>query len=429
MTLPADLAGWLAHVERLHPKTIELGLDRVRRVLDRLAIPKFCPIVTVGGTNGKGSTCAMLEACFLAGGYRVGCYTSPHLLRYNERVRVDGRALDDAPLASAFAAVEAVRGETTLTYFEFGTLAAWVAFARARADVLVLEIGLGGRLDAVNAFDPDCAILTSVDLDHMEYLGATREQIGWEKAHILRPGRPAIVGDPAPPDTVVDHARAIGASMVRIGRDFGYDADRQQWRYWGPGGTRAGLAHPALRGANQLANAAVCIAALDSLHGALPVSAQAIREGLAHVELPGRFQVLPGRPTVILDVAHNPQAAAVLSANLAGMGPFRRTLAVVGMLRDKDLAGVVSKLAGRIDRWFAATLDNPRGATADEVARAIAAVRPDADVQRFEYPRAALAAAREAAEHGDRIVVFGSFFTVADVMTARAAPSRLPDGR
>jgi dihydrofolate synthase/folylpolyglutamate synthase len=429
MTPPADLAGWLAHVERLHPKTIELGLERVRAVLERLAIPKFCPIVTVGGTNGKGSTCAMLEACLLAAGYRVGCYTSPHLLRYNERVRVDGRALDDAPLAAAFALVEAARGDTTLTYFEFGTLAAWAAFARARLEVLVLEIGLGGRLDAVNAFDPDCAILTSVDLDHVEYLGDTRARIGWEKAHIFRPGRPAIVGDPAPPRTVIDHAQAIGAPILRLGRDFGYEADRQQWRYWGPGGTRAGLSPPALRGAKQLANAAVCIATLDSLRARLPVGAQAIRDGLARVELPGRFQVLPGRPTVILDVAHNPEAAAVLSANLASMEGYRRTLAVVGMLRDKDLAGVIAKIAARVDRWFAATLDNPRGATADEVATAIASVRPEADVQRLASPRAALAAAQEAADQGDRILVFGSFYTVADVMTARAALSRPPDGR
>jgi dihydrofolate synthase/folylpolyglutamate synthase len=429
MTGPADLAGWLAYVERLHPKTIELGLERVRVVLDRLALPKFCPIVVVGGTNGKGSTCAMLEACLHAGGYRVGCYTSPHLLRYNERVRIAGREIDDGPLAAAFAEVERARGDTPLTYFEFGTLAAWVAFAHARVDALVLEIGLGGRLDAVNAFEPDCAVLTSVALDHMEYLGDTRERIGWEKAHIFRPGRPAIVGDPAPPAAVIDHARAIGAVVTCIGRDFGYEADRQQWRFWGPGGTRGGLAHPALRGASQLGNAATAIAALDSLRHCLPVSAQAIRDGLARVELPGRFQVLPGRPVVILDVAHNPQAAAVLSANLADMGAFRRTMAVVGMLRDKDLAGVVGRLAGRIDRWYAATLDPPRGATADEVAGAIKAACPGAVVEAFATPRAALAAAREAAEQGDRIVAFGSFYTVADVMAARAAPSRPSDGR
>ncbi len=429
MTGPADLAGWLAYVERLHPKTIELGLERVRVVLDRLALPKFCPIVVVGGTNGKGSTCAMLEACLHAGGYRVGCYTSPHLLRYNERVRIAGREIDDGPLAAAFAEVERARGDTPLTYFEFGTLAAWAAFAHARVDALVLEIGLGGRLDAVNAFEPDCAVLTSVALDHMEYLGDTRERIGWEKAHIFRPGRPAIVGDPAPPAAVIDHARAIGAVLTCIGRDFGYEADRQQWRYWGPGGTRGGLAHPALRGASQLGNAATAIAALDSLRHCLPVSAQAIRDGLARVELSGRFQVLPGRPVVILDVAHNPQAAAVLSANLADMGAFRRTVAVVGMLRDKDLAGVVGRLAGRIDRWYAATLDNPRGATADEVAVAIKSACPGAVVEAFASPRAALAAAREAAEQGDRIVAFGSFYTVADVMAARAAPSRPSDGR
>jgi dihydrofolate synthase/folylpolyglutamate synthase len=429
MTGPADLAGWLAYVERLHPKTIELGLERVRVVLDRLALPKFCPIFVVGGTNGKGSTCAMLEACLHAGGYRVGCYTSPHLLRYNERVRIAGREIDDGPLAAAFAEVERARGDTPLTYFEFGTLAAWAAFAHARVDALVLEIGLGGRLDAVNAFAPDCAVLTSVALDHMEYLGDTRERIGWEKAHIFRPGRPAIVGDPAPPAAVIDHARAIGALLTCIGRDFGYEADRQQWRFWGPGGTRGGLAHPALRGASQLGNAATAIAALDSLRHCLPVSAQAIRDGLARVELPGRFQVLPGRPVVILDVAHNPHAATVLSANLADMGAFRRTVAVVGMLRDKDLAGVVSRLAGRIDRWYAASLDNPRGATADEVASAIKAARPGAVVEAFASPRAALAAAREAAEQGDRIVAFGSFYTVADVMAARAAPSRPSDGR
>jgi len=305
----------------------------------------------------------------------------------------------------------------------------WIAFARAGLDAAVLEIGLGGRLDAVNAFEPDCAILTSIGLDHMEYLGDTRERVGWEKAHIFRTGRPAIVGDPAPPATVLDHARAIGAALSCIGRDFGYVAEPRQWRYWGPGGTRAGLAHPALRGANQLTNAATCIATLDSLRDRLPVSAQAVREGLAQVELPGRFQVLPGRPAVILDVAHNPQAAAVLSANLADMGPFRRTLAVVGMLRDKDLAGIVGRLAGRVDRWYAATLENPRGATADEIAVAIAAVRPDAVVERFASPRAAFAAAREAADPGDRILVFGSFYTVADVIAARAAPSRSSDAR
>ena len=322
-----DLAGWLWHIEQLHPQTIALGLDRVRAVLDRLAIPKFCPIVTVGGTNGKGSTCAMLEAILGAAGYRTGCYTSPHLLRYSERVRIAGREADDAVLVEAFERVEAVRGESTLTYFEFGTLAAWVAFARAGLDALVLEVGLGGRLDAVNVFDPDAAVLTSVGLDHQDYLGDTRERIGWEKAHIFRAGRPAIVGDPNPPQSVLDHARTIGAELAVIGREFGYSSDANQWRYFGPGGARGGLGYPALRGAIQLANAACAIAAIESLRARLPVGAQDIRIGLALVELPGRFQVLPGRPTMVLDVAHNPQAAGVLAENLAAMGPHRRTLA------------------------------------------------------------------------------------------------------
>jgi dihydrofolate synthase / folylpolyglutamate synthase len=422
-----DLADWLEHIERLHPQTIALGLDRVRAVLDRLAIPKFCPIVIVGGTNGKGSTCAMLDAILAAAGYRVGCYTSPHLLRYNERVRIAGRAADDATLSEGFRLVEAARGEVPLTYFEFGTLAAWVAFARARLDALVLEVGLGGRLDAVNAFEPDAAVLTSIDLDHRDYLGDTREKIGWEKAHIFRAGRPAIVGDPNPPQSVLDHARTVGAELRVIGREFGCAAEANQWRYFGPAGVLGGLAYPALRGAAQLANAACAIAAAESLRERLPISAQDIRIGLATVELPGRFQVLPGRPAVILDVAHNPQAAGVLAENLATMASQGRTLAVVGMLRDKDLAGVCRKLRGRVDRWYAATLDNPRGATSSVLAAAIRVADAGAEVREFATPAAAFAAAREHARGDDRIVVFGSFFTVANVMAARAATSRSPN--
>jgi dihydrofolate synthase/folylpolyglutamate synthase len=422
-----DLAGWLAYIERQHPQTIALGLDRVRAVLARLATPKPCPIVMVGGTNGKGSTCAMLEAILLAAGHRVGCYTSPHLVRYNERVRVNGREADDAALAGAFQEVDAARGDTALTYFEFGTLAAWLVLARARADALVLEIGLGGRLDAVNAFEPDCAILTGVAVDHREYLGGTREAIGWEKAHIFRPATPAIVGDPNPPQTVLDHARDVGAELQLIGRDFGYEATPRQWRYFGPGGARGGLAYPRLRGARQLANAACAIAALDSLRDRLPFGAHDIRRGLGAVELPGRFQILPGRPTLILDVAHNPEAATVLAENLAAMGRYQRTLAVVGMLRDKDIAEVCRALRGRVDRWYAAALDNPRGATAEEVEQGIVRSGAGGEVGRFASPREALVAAQEDAAEDDRILVFGSFYTVAEVMAARAAKPRSQD--
>jgi len=418
--LPTDLAGWLAYIERQHPQAIALGLERVVQVRERLDLPKFCPIFTVGGTNGKGSVCAMLEAILLAEGYRVGTYMSPHLLRYNERMRLDGREVGDIALVDAFRRVEAARGAGTdkipLTYFEFGTLAAWIVFAAARPDALVLEIGLGGRLDAVNAFEPDCAVLTSIDLDHAEYLGETREQIGWEKAHIFRRGMPAIVGDPAPPGTVLDHARAIGADLQIAGRDFGYSGDPRQWLFWGRNGRRGGLAYPALRGANQLLNAAAALAALDTLRERLPVSANAIRLGLAEVELPGRFQILPGRPAVVLDVAHNPHAAAVLAENLAAMGIFARTHAVVGMLRDKDIAAVCGRLRGRVSDWYACTLDNPRGAAAAEVARAIKQSGAGGTVTEHASPREAYAAARERAGQGDRIAVFGSFYTVADVM-------------
>ena len=422
--LARDLAGWLAYVERQHPQTIALGLERVAQVRDvlsdRFALALPMPIIIVGGTNGKGSTCAMLESILRAAGYRVGCYTSPHLLRYNERVRVDGREADDATLAAAFARVEAARGDTPLTYFEFGTLAAAVVFAEAKLDALVLEVGLGGRLDAVNIFEPDCAIVTSVGLDHMDYLGDTREKIGWEKAHIFRAGKPAICGDPDPPITLIEHAASIGAELQVIGRDFDYVDQEQQWQYRGRAGQRSGLPYPALRGARQLANASVVLAALEGLRERLPVSAQAVREGLLAVELAGRFQVLPGRPMVILDVAHNPHAAAVLAENLDRIesNVKGRMIAVFGMLADKDIAGVVRCLRGRIDRWHAATLSGPRGTRADMLAEIIAREQPWAEVARFDSPSAAYAAARALAGPDDKILAFGSFLTVTDVLSA-----------
>jgi len=419
--MTSDLAGWLGHIETLHPRAIELGLDRVGAVRRALAADLSCPVITVGGTNGKGSTCAMLEAILLAAGYRTGVYTSPHLLRYNERVRIDGREVGDEQLAAAFSNVEAARSGVNLTYFEFGTLAAWDLFCRSALDVVILEVGLGGRLDAVNLFDSDCAILTSVDLDHMEWLGDTREQIGFEKAHIFRDGRPAICADPLPPQSVIDYADAIGADLQRIGRDFGYQGDRQQWGFWGRGGKRAGLAYPALRGANQLLNASAALAALDTLRARIPVGMNDVRKGLSLVELPGRFQVMPGRPVVVLDVAHNPHACAVLADNLSNMGFAPNTFAVLGMLRDKDMAGVVARMAARVDRWHVATLEGPRGATAGELARVLKHAGVKTPVLLFDSPRQAYAAALGEAGENDRIVVFGSFLTVSNVMAARAA--------
>jgi dihydrofolate synthase/folylpolyglutamate synthase len=423
----SSLQEWLGHVERLHPSTIELGLDRVREVARRLGLAVPCPVITVGGTNGKGSTCAMLEAILLEAGYRVALYTSPHLLHFNERARIDGRSASDEALLPHFEAVEQARGEVSLTYFEFTTLAILRLFAASGVDVAVLEVGLGGRLDAVNVVDADCAIVTCIDIDHKDWLGDTREAIGWEKAHIFRTGRPAICSDPMPPRSLLDYAREIDADLWLFGRDFNYGGDRQQWSYGGRSQRRNSLAYPALRGANQLLNAAGVLAALEAMRNRLPVTQQAVRQGLATVELPGRFQVLPGRPTIVLDVAHNPHAAAHLAENLDNMGFFPETWAVFGAMADKDVAGIVAPLASRVDHWLVTDLPLPRAATAQALVGQLAAagVAPGAErvALPFAAPREALAFALERAGPDDRIVAFGSFLTVADILSSRQAPA------
>lgn len=412
----ATLQEWLAYVERQHAKPIDMSLERVEKVLSAFETRSKPVVITVAGTNGKGSTCAMLEAILTSAGYRVGLYTSPHLIRYNERVRIDRCEVSDDVLCEAFAAVEAVRGNTPLTYFEFGTLSAWWLLSRSTLDVVILEVGLGGRLDAVNAVEPDCSIVTGVALDHMDYLGPTRESIGLEKAGIFRAGKPAICGDPAPPSTLVEHARAIGADLRIQGRDYGFSGDKVQWNFVGRESRRNSLAYPALRGANQLLNASTVLAALESLSARLPVSMQAVREGLMKVELPGRFQVLPGRPAVVLDVAHNPQAAGVLAENLANMGFFPDTWAVCGMLADKDIAGSLAHLVPRVDHWAVCDLPGPRGSSAVQLADALKALGVVADITSFADPATAFRSVRERAGEGDRIIVFGSFLTVSDVM-------------
>ena len=427
--VPSTLGQWLAYIERLHPKSIELGLERVRQVAQRLALSFECPVITVGGTNGKGSTCAMLEAILARAGYRVALYTSPHLVHFNERARLGGRPATDAQLVEQFDAVESARGDTRLTYFEFSTLAILRLFQQHSPDVVVLEVGLGGRLDAVNIVDADCAIVTCLDVDHAEYLGDTREAIGWEKAHIFRTGRPAICSDPLPPASLVNFAHEIDADLWCVGRDFNYSGDRQQWAWAGRGKRRGGLAYPALRGANQLLNASGVLAALQSLHARLPVSAQAIRQGLATVDLPGRFQVLPGRPAVVLDVAHNPHAAAHLARNLDSMGFHRFTWAVFGVMADKDIGAIIGALQGVVDHWLVVDLPGTRAATAGQLLQRLAAAGvtpgPECIIEAHASPREALAHARERAGDDDRIVVFGSFLTVADVIAARRQPDAL----
>jgi dihydrofolate synthase/folylpolyglutamate synthase len=414
MSRPASLAEWLAYLEKLHPKAIALGLDRVREVYARLGIAPDCPVMTVGGTNGKGSTATFVESMLAADGYRAGLYTSPHLLAYNERVRIAGTVARDDELCDAFAAVEAVRGDTLLTYFEFGTLAALWLFARARLDAWILEVGLGGRLDAVNIVDPDVAVVTTVALDHTDYLGPTREDIGREKAGIYRAGRPAICADPQPPASLVEHARKIGAKLLVLGVDFAAIAENSQWRYFGPGGPRYGLPPPALRGGYQLANAAAAMTALDALRDRLPVSMNAVRQGLVGIELAGRFQVLPGRPVTALDVAHNAQAARALADNLGAMGFHPRTLGVFGIMADKDIDAVIAAMMKRVDLWLVATLPPPRGASSalltERLARAGVSLEA---IRSFANPAEAYAAARGMAHEADRIAVFGSFLTVA----------------
>ena len=412
-----SLGDWLAYLESLHPKAIELGLDRVRTVKQRLGLSPGFPVIIVGGTNGKGSTCALLEAILSAAGYRAGCYTSPHLLRYNERVRIGRELASDEVLCRAFEAVEASRGGVSLTYFEFGTLAAMLLFMEAKVDVAVLEVGLGGRLDAVNVFDADVAVVTSVDIDHTDFLGSTREAIGYEKAGIYRAARPAICADADPPLSLVAHARAIGADLRRIGHDFGHETQGTHWRFWNvtAGGRkhRDALPWPALVGGYQLGNAAAALAALDALAERLPVSQADVRRGLHEVTLPGRFQVLPGRPVRVLDVAHNPHAARALAANLARQPCGGRTLAVLAMLGDKDMAGVVQAVAGQVARWFLAGLPPPRGASAQTLRDALAQAGVSGETALFDDVAAAYRAACLAAAQDDRILIFGSFYTVA----------------
>ncbi len=412
------LDAWLAWQETLHPSTIELGLERPGTVLDSLQLryPDHI-VITVAGTNGKGSSVAMLESILLAAGYRVGCYTSPHLLHYNERVRINGVPVSDQALCDAFERIDQARGETSLTYFEFGTLAAMDIFSRTELDVAVLEVGMGGRLDAVNLQDPDVALVTAIDVDHAAWLGEDREAIGREKAGIFRPHRPAVCSDPLPPFTLLQQAEELGTGLYRLDKEFRFRAQANGWHWEGPTGGYEELSLPALHGCFQLQNAAGVLMALACLHERLPVSREQLCEGLKTVSLPGRFQRLPGAVTTIVDVAHNPQSAEALAANLKDMPVAGRTLAVVGMLADKDIPAVFKALLERIDHWYPATLDVPRGAQASQLIESLAA-QGLAVGKGYPSVNEALLAANSEALSGDRIVIFGSFYTVAEAMLA-----------
>jgi dihydrofolate synthase/folylpolyglutamate synthase len=419
INMPNNLADWLSYLESLSPKTIALGIERVAQVKQRLNLQADFPIITVGGTNGKGSVCAMLESILHAAGYRVGCYTSPHLLHYNERVRIANKQVADTELCSSFERIERVRGDIPLTYFEFGTLAGIQLFIENKIEVAILEVGLGGRLDAVNAFDNDCAVIASVDIDHMEYLGDTREAIAFEKAGIMRRGKVAICADNDVPRAIRDYAKQIGAELWCIGKEFGFTPHQGQWDYRSVVSSRSALPYPALRGSYQLENASAALAALDALKDELPASMEAVRRGLVEVHLAGRFQFVPGRPALIMDVAHNPHAANSLAQNLAGLPPCQHTFAVFSMLKDKDIAGVVSALDPHIDTWLLAGLAAARGATPGMLEQVLQQCPVRGEIKISKSIPEALGNACNAAGENDRIIIFGSFYTVAEAMAAK----------
>jgi dihydrofolate synthase/folylpolyglutamate synthase len=412
------LSEWLAYCEQLHPQAIDMGLDRVKRVAAQMSLRIKVPVITVAGTNGKGSTCAMLEAIYLQAGYKTGVYTSPHLVDFEERCRLHGESAPAELFAKAFEYVEQARGEISLTYFEFSTLAILHMVSQAELDVVILEVGLGGRLDAVNIVDADCAIITSIDLDHTALLGNDREAIGFEKAGIMRPAMPVVVSDPVPPSSVLTFAEKLGADLWVMGKDFNFSGDQLQWSWAGRGRRYSGLAYPALRGANQLLNASGVLAALEVMRPQLPVTAQAIRNGFAMVALTGRFQIVPGEPVLVLDVAHNPHSVSALAANLDAMGFYPTTHAVFGAMADKDLSTMFQKMLPLVDQWYFADLPLPRASTSAQLAEFWGALntRKDAKASSHESPQKALEAAIAAAAPTDRILVFGSFYTVGGVL-------------
>jgi dihydrofolate synthase/folylpolyglutamate synthase len=413
------LEQWLAWQEALHPNPIDMGLERVQAVFERMYRQRPpAVVITVAGTNGKGSTVAMLATILQAAGFRVGSYTSPHVLRYNERIQVEGQQASDDQICEAFARVDAARGEQSLTYFEFGTLAALSIFYESGVEVMVLEVGMGGRLDAVNILDADVAVITAIDIDHREWLGDDREQIALEKAGILRAHHPGVIVDQDIPSSLLAYAREHEVPLYCLERDFDYRLQNGQWQWLGEDGARYALPRPAMSGEFQVQNAAGVLMVLQLLRERLPVSQDAVRRGLLSARLPGRYDYQPGPVATIFDVAHNPAAARALSKTLASQPHGGRTLAVLGMMRDKDHRGVLASLADQVDGWHVGPLSSPRSAAAGTLASALGSLT-QAPVHCHASVAEAYRAALAEAGAGDRIVVFGSFYTVAEVQGLR----------
>jgi len=409
-----DLAAWLDWQAKLNPKAVDLGLERVREVWSNLGEPLLqATVITVAGTNGKGSSVAFAEAILQAAGYRTGCYTSPHLLAYNERIRVDQSAVDNDRICEAFERIDNARGDILLTYFEFGTLAALLIFAESRLDAVVLEVGLGGRLDAVNLVDPDVALITGVALDHQEWLGEDREKIGREKAGVLRAGRPAVFAGRDLPASIRAEAERLGTDLQVAGEDYRVERRDEDWDLLSGESISRSLPLPGMRGAVQLDNAAGVLVALDAVAHRLPVDQRAVRAGLLGARVPGRFEIRPGRPTWVLDVAHNPQAAGALSGMLGDFFTRGRRIAVCGMLNDKDAAGVARVLAKRFDAWYLVDLSaEARGMASSELAKRMRTAVAGIPLEIRDDVCDVLAEIRAEATEDDLVVVFGSFLTV-----------------
>jgi dihydrofolate synthase/folylpolyglutamate synthase len=414
------LADWLSWQETLHPTAIDLGLDRLRTTLDQLGWRQpTCPVITIGGTNGKGSSVALLSQILACAGYRVGAFTSPHLLRYNERIVIDGREISDASLMAAFERIDNARGAQTLTFFEFNALAALLVFETAGLDVIILEVGMGGRLDAVNVVDADVALVTSIALDHCDWLGSDVETIGREKAGIFRAHRPAVFGSMQMPASVRASAEQLGSDLLTLGADFGFTRTNDGWSWWRSKGAARfdDLPAPALYGETQFENAAAVLQVLDSLASRLPVSRAALESGLRSVRLNGRFQIVAlaradGVPIEwILDVAHNPAAAKTLADQLRLQGGRRRTIAVCGILGDKDIDGIAALLRESFDEWLVAGLEGARAVAPEELAARLRQCGANV-VATAASVEAACVLAEQRGRAGDRIVVFGSFLTV-----------------
>ncbi|MGL4667943.1 MAG: bifunctional tetrahydrofolate synthase/dihydrofolate synthase [Saezia sp.] len=425
----STLKEWLAYCEALHTNEIDLGLGRVGTVRDALRLHFACPVIVVAGTNGKGSTCAMLESILHSAGYSTGVFSSPHLIYFEERCRIDLEMVDDVDLIPYFVAVEKARYQAgqgnvpvSLSYFEFTTLVILLYMSEQNLDVAILEVGLGGRLDAVNIIDSDCAVITSIGIDHVNFLGNTRESIALEKAGIVRAGKPTVIGDPMPPQNMLDYAEKLGAHVWQYGHDFRFDKaqDGVSWNWMGRSVTLEGLPLPALVGEHQLLNGAGVLAALEALKDKLPVSQAAVSNGLAKVVLAGRFQVVNTHPVIVLDVGHNPHAVKVLLQNLRAMGSYARTFAVFGAMRDKDIGAILELMLPDVDCWFFTDLPLPRAISSEELMvlakKSQDVVNKPLELKTYKKPSAALTAAFKEAEETDRIIVFGSFFTVAGVL-------------